>query len=140
MPNQVTFDVSRHQKAIDDGVSMLRDMNEELSFRIVLGIHPTYKFSKKRLFGVRSKARTYLEIMNELSSDDSYMLSEYGSDSGVGWVAVMEIADEIRALRKIYRRVLVLSDRGRRRTMRYSVSATRKYIRMELYKLSNYSQ
>jgi hypothetical protein len=137
MPNYVTFDIAPHQRAIRHGVLLLNEMNNILGFRMVLGIHPTYKFVKKQLGAVHELSRNYLKELDGVTGDDTFTMEAHAPDDGVfvDYMTIMEITEEVKHMRKVYTRIEMLSSRGMRTTMRYSAMATRKYIRVAISQL-----
>lgn len=127
----LTFDVSPQRNAMRHGLALLDEMDKLLSFWIIPGINPTYKFVKKRVVSVRALSEAYIKEINGVMGEETY-LTEFDAPKGgeyVGYETMMETQDRVKHMRRVFSRVNVLSSRGKRANMRYTAMASRSYIR-----------
>lgn len=129
--HHVTFDISRHREVLVGSLVALREMAELLDFPVVEFImHPTYKFTKKRLFAVRDLAAQQMKLLAEHKADSTYTISRRDSedDDNVGYDTMLLLSSNIEDMYEIMGSIKRRARKGARGRMRRITRTTRALV------------
>lgn len=130
-PYHVTFNITQHRAALLSSFAALYQMADLLDFSIIDGIlHPSYNFTKRRLFAARDIAATQMKLLAAVMPDSTYVMSRRDDEDSdnVGYDTMLALSADIKSMYETMDAIKRRARKGQRGRMRRIARATKALV------------